>query len=149
MHERSFEDDPRNNPFSDQYRNPYRSPSRGAEAAGAAGLVDQETRRWAVALHLSQFVGILVPFGGFIVPVLIWQLKRDELPGIDAHGREVVNWFLSETIYLFVFALLSLAVIGLPFLIATFVIGVVFPVIGAVKAGDGQVWRYPLAFRFF
>ena len=79
-----------------------------------------------------------------MVPILIWQLKKAELPGIDAHGKIVVNWIISEIIYLLVCLLLVLVVVGVPLMIAVGLLGVVFPIIGAIKANNGQVWRYPL-----
>jgi uncharacterized Tic20 family protein len=44
--------------------------------------------------------------------------------------------------------ILILAIIGIPLLIALMVLMVVFPIIGAVKANDGKVWKYPLSIPF-
>jgi uncharacterized Tic20 family protein len=27
---------------------------------------------------------------------LIWQLKKDEIPALDAHGKMVANWMISS-----------------------------------------------------
>jgi len=61
---------------------------------------DEETRQWAAILHFSLFSGIIIPLGGLIVPIVIWQLKKADLPGIDPHGKVVVNWIISSSIYL-------------------------------------------------
>lgn len=109
---------------------------------------DRECRQWALILHLSQFAGYLVPLAGLIVPIVIWQIKKDEFPEIDDHGKMVVNWIISEVIYLVIGVLLAFVVIGVPLLIALGVVSIVFPVIGALKANNGELWRYPMSFEF-
>jgi hypothetical protein len=67
---------------------------------------------------------------------------------LDAHGKVVLNWVLSALIYFLVAALLTLIVIGIPALIALVMLVVVFPIIGGVKAGNGELWQYPLSIGF-
>ncbi|MBN2577363.1 MAG: DUF4870 domain-containing protein [Pirellulales bacterium] len=110
---------------------------------------EEQTRQWGMFLHLSLLAGFVVPMAGLIVPIVIWQLKKTELPGIDEHGKNAVNWLISEVIYLVVCILLSFFIIGLPLLIALLVVGVVFPIMAGVKASNGEVWKYPLAIPFF
>src|SRR5207248_4635078 len=52
---------------------------------------EQQTRQWALFLHLSILAGFVVPFAGLIVPIVIWQLKKAELPGIDVHGKNEIG----------------------------------------------------------
>lgn len=104
---------------------------------------------WALALHLSQYAGYAVPFAGWAAPVALWLWKRDEVPGLDAHGRAVANWLLSMLVYLGASAVLSVVLIGIPLLLLVLLAGAVFPIIGAVKAADGKAWAYPLSIRFF
>jgi uncharacterized Tic20 family protein len=110
---------------------------------------DVQARQWAVLLHLSQFAGYVVPLGGLILPFVIWQWKKSELPEIDAHGKAVANWIVSELIYGVLCLFLAFFLIGIPLLLLLLLLGVLFPVIGAIKANQGEVWKYPLAFRFF
>jgi len=125
---------------------PATSVTESPEAQAAAK--DLRTRQWAMFLHLSLLAGFLVPLAGLIVPVIIWQLKKEELPGIDAHGKVVVNWIISGLIYAVVCSLLILVLVGIPLLGALFLVGIVFPIIGAIKANEGVVWKYPLAITF-
>jgi uncharacterized protein len=111
--------------------------------------VEQQTRQWAMFLHLSQFAGYAVPLGGLIVPILIWQIKKAELPGIDIHGKIVVNWMISFVIYFIISLLLAFVLIGIPLLLALGVVGIVFPIIGGIKASNGEAWKYPLSIGFF
>lgn len=111
-------------------------------------LADRETRQWGLWLHLSQFAGFVVPLAGLVAPLLIWQLKKDELPGIDEHGKAIVNWIISELIYFIAAGILVIVVIGIPLLIALGACSIVFPAIGALKAHNGELWRYPLTIEF-
>jgi uncharacterized Tic20 family protein len=111
--------------------------------------VATKTKEWALLLHLSQFAGMVVPMAGFIAPFVIWQVKKDEYPELDAHGKVVANWLLSFLIYGIVCFLLVFIVIGIPLLIALCLIAVIFPIIGAVKANNGELWPYPLSIKFF
>jgi uncharacterized Tic20 family protein len=109
---------------------------------------ERQTRQWATLLHLSLLSGFLVPLAGFVVPVLIWQLKKDELPGLDPHGKMVINWILSLLLYGVLSLLLLIVLIGIPLLLALWVIAIVFPIIGTIKANEGVVWKYPLTIAF-
>jgi uncharacterized Tic20 family protein len=110
---------------------------------------DSQTRTWAMAIHLSQFAGHVAPLAGLVVPIVLWQVKKNELPGVDAHGRNVANWILSELIYVAVSVLLCFAFIGVPLLLALGIVSIVFPILGGIKASNGEVWRYPLSIQFF
>jgi hypothetical protein len=115
----------------------------------AAGDLEQQTRQWAMFLHFSLLAGRFVPLAGLILPIVLWQIKKAELPGIDIHGRIVANWIVSELLYLVGAIVLMFVVVGVFFLMALIVVGIVFPIIGGIKASNGEVWRYPLSIRFF
>ena len=55
---------------------------------------------------------------------------------------------ISSLIYAVVFALLSIVVIGIPFLIALAIMWLVYPLIGGLKAQKGEAWKYPLTITF-
>ena len=122
-------------------------PPLPAATNGFPSATDAET--WALLLHLSQFAGYAVPLAGLVVPILIWQLKKADIPMIDAHGKVVANWILSEFIYLIACFLLVFVFVGIPLLFVLGGLGIVFPIIGAIKAQKGEVWRYPLSIPFF
>jgi uncharacterized Tic20 family protein len=63
-------------------------------------------------LHLSFFAGYAVPVFGLVAPIIIWQVKKDELPGIDCHGKNMVNWLFSLVIYTLVCVLLLFIVLA-------------------------------------
>ena len=108
-------------------------------------LEEQQVRQWAMFLHLSQLAGFVVPLAGFVIPIVIWQSKKNEMPELDIHGKIVTNWIISALIYSAVAGILCIVLIGLPLLMILGLIGVIFPIIGAIKANNGEVWHYPLS----
>jgi uncharacterized Tic20 family protein len=99
-------------------------------------------------LHLSQLAGLIVPFAGIVVPIVIWQTQKDKIPALDAHGKMVVNFMLSVLIYAIVSFILMFVLVGILTLLAVMVIHIVFPIIGAIKANNGELWEYPLTIKF-
>ena len=108
----------------------------------------EDVSQWAILLHLSQFLVYFLPPFGLVAPFVIWQYKKNEMPEIDDHGKVVANWVLSAMVYLVASTVLCLVVIGVPLLLTVIILSIVYPVIGAVKAARGQVWRYPLSIDF-
>lgn len=109
----------------------------------------RETRQWAMLVHLSQFGYLVFPLAGIVLPILLWQLKKNELPGIDAHGRVVLNWSISVIIYAIICIPLIFLFIGIPLIAIVAIAAIVFPIIGAIKANDGVLWKYPASIQFF
>jgi uncharacterized protein len=109
---------------------------------------DRMARQWAMLLHLSVFAGYIAVGLGFIAPILIWQFKKVDYPELDQHGKNVANWLISAIIYAAVFTLLLAVFVGFILLVILGVLGVIFPIIGAIKASNGEVWKYPLSITF-
>lgn len=110
---------------------------------------EKNVNMWAMLFHLSHFCGYVVPFAGLVVPIVLWQLKKNDSPLLDDHGKVLANWIITECILACVFALLCALLIGIPLLYALAAAGFIFPIIGAVKASSGVLWVYPLSIRFF
>ncbi len=121
----------------------------GSKMKDAMDGVSSDTDMWGMFIHLSQFCGYMIPLAGLLVPIVLWQVKKDDSDIIDRHGRMVANWIITEFILGIVFALLCFIVIGFPLLIALGVASVVFPIVGAVKANNGEAWPYPCSIKFF
>ncbi len=109
----------------------------------------EQTKLWAMLLHLSCLAGYAIPLGGFIVPIVIWQLKKDELPELDEHGKNAANWIISHLIWVVASTLLAFIWIGIPMLLVLVVLAAVFPIVAAIKASNGEVWPYPMTISFF
>jgi uncharacterized Tic20 family protein len=109
--------------------------------------MDKETRTWAMLLHFSLLTGLAIPFAGLIAPIIIWQLKKEELPEIDAHGKMVLNFIISMLIYSVASVVLAFVFIGFILMLALAAIGIIFPIIGGIKANNGELWDYPLTLK--
>ena len=116
-----------------------------------------------LALLTSWFAG----FAGMLGAGIVYLVKRDDSPFATAHAREAFNFNLSMFIYtlvaiaigiaLGVFSVLTLglglllaAPAGLVLLLlvaAVAVLWLVCSVIAAVKAWNGESYRYPLTLR--
>jgi uncharacterized protein len=119
----------------------------GTDQATGAGAVDQEVRNTAVAAHLSTFAGLVVPFGSVIGPLAVWLTRRDRDPFIDDTGREALNFGISIAIYGSVLLVGALMLVGIPLLMVGVIAWVVLASLAAVKASQGQSYRYPLTLR--
>jgi uncharacterized Tic20 family protein len=107
----------------------------------------KEARQWAMFCHLSALLGIWIPFGTLIGPLVIWQLKRESDPFIDAQGKEALNFQITVAIASAISLLLMIVVIGF-FLFGLVAIGaLVLTIIAGVKANEGQPYRYPFSWR--
>jgi uncharacterized protein len=122
---------------------------RAERAEGGNAPTEQDVQQWSILLHLSQLLAYVIPPVGLAIPLVIWQYKKYEMPEIDSHGKIVANWIVSALIYTVVSGILCAVLIGIPFLLAVLVLSIVYPIIGAVKASHGEVWRYPLSINFF
>lgn len=111
-----------------------------------SSATERDAQHWAMFLHLSVLAGFLIPLAGLVVPIMIWQIKKDQLPLIDAHGRNAMNWIISEVIYWTICFILTL---GMPMAAVLGLLGIIFPVVAAIKGNNGVVWKYPLAIPFF
>lgn len=115
------------------------------------GLTSEE-KNWAMGCHLSSLSGFVgVPFGNVLGPLIIWLLKKNDSPFIDEHGRESLNFHLSLWIYAVVSGLLWFTVILIPLVFIfwglEFLVGVIYSIIAAVKASNGESYRYPFTLR--
>ncbi len=107
-----------------------------------------EMNTFLLLLHLSQLAGFLVPYAGLVLPLIMWLTNKDDFPEVDRHGKMIVNWMISLTIYLIVSAILALLLIGIPLLIILAALALIFPIIGGVNANNGTLWHYPLTIEF-
>ena len=43
--------------------------------------------------HLSALAGFIgVPLGNILGPLLVWQIKKNEFPSVDVHGKAVAEF---------------------------------------------------------
>ena len=112
----------------------------------------------------------ILPGWGQIAAILMWVMNKDNSPEIDRYGKSVANWIISYVIFIIAagivnFGIAMLGVVltfmyGLPLfligqlsigisVIVVIIVGLIFPIIAAVKANDGILWKYPFSYTFF
>jgi len=108
----------------------------------------KDARNMAMLCHLLGIVG-------FFAPLIIWLIEKDKHRFVDEHGRAAMNYQISIMIYFAAAWLLIIVTLSIHFVIvgnyvmnALFIIHIVLVIIGAVKAGRGKLWRYPIAISF-
>ena len=106
-------------------------------------------RQLIVLTHLSQLVTLLIGFGSLILPLVLWLTNKDKVYEMDQHGKNILNFQISLLIYsLICVPLILLLGLGLVGLIVLGVISIIFPVVNAIKASNGETPKYPLSLSF-
>src|ERR1044072_7841161 len=88
---------------------------------------DQNVRTWSMLCHLSALLGLLWWPGIVIGPLIVWQIKKNELPEIDPHGKEALNFQLT-------------------FVVLYFIAQIVLGIIAGITFGIGLLWGSPFTF---
>lgn len=101
-------------------------------------------------LGLMNFV-FLVPTVGWILSIIAWVIGKDKSPKIDEQGKNLVNFMLSYALYGLIFFCSILMIIGLVFIPAAVIGGIlvfILPIIAGIKGLNGETWRYPITIEF-
>jgi uncharacterized Tic20 family protein len=113
-----------------------------------APQVSKDEQNWAMACHLSALAGFLIPFGNIAGPLIVWLIKRAEMPLVDVHGKEALNFQITVSIAIAVCVALMFVLIGF---VLVFIVGLgalVLTIMAAVKVSNGDLeYRYPFALR--
>lgn len=107
-----------------------------------------EERNYSMWTHLSLFASVAVPAVpvAFLLPLVLWLIRREKSAFIDDHGRELVNVIITGAIASAV--LWFIPIVGWIPLWTWYVITAINVVRGATAASRGEFFRYPMIFRF-
>jgi uncharacterized protein len=125
--------------------------------ASPSGALSSDERGWAVAAHLSAFVGAWVALA-FLGPLVVWLVGRERHPFVDHHAKEALNFNLTFLLIGVVGGLIAVVgavltlglglIVIVPLAAALAIAWIIFPIIAAVKAWEGTGYRYPVCIRF-
>ena len=115
-------------------------PPAAAAPQPAAPLSEAEDRQWASFAHLG---GIL----GFLPSLIIWLVFKDRGAFTNVEAKEALNFQITLVIGYIIGAILTFVIIGGLISLAVWVIGIIFSILGFLKAKDGVHYRYPFAIR--
>ena len=125
---------------------PYGSPEAKGPAAWHAPA-SQDEKTWAMLCHLSALAGLVIPVGNIVAPLVVWLIKKDEMPLVDDQGKEALNFQLTIMFAMIAAGILTFLCIGALLMPVIMVLDLVFSIIACVKASNGEDYRYPLCIR--
>ncbi len=109
--------------------------------------ISKEERTWGMVCHLAALAGYLFPFGNIIGPLIVWLIKKEEMPFVADQGKESLNFQITMAILAAICIVLIFVVVPFFLLIALGILNLILVVIAAIKANDGVIYRYPFALR--
>jgi len=139
------------------------------------GLSPEDTTQ-APIIHLSALSKYIIPLGSILGPLLFWLIWRDRSKFVDYHGKEALNFNISILIYKVLIVIIGLIMFfsplmaglsqledgGNPFALFLSIPGLVLfasgfglleliwlilIIVAAIKAGNGEYYKYPLTLR--
>jgi len=109
----------------------------------------QKNKELLAVTHLSQLLDLVTGIGGFIVPLILWAIKKDEIEGMDEHGKAILNFRITMFIYFLVcIPLILFFGLGLLGFLVLGVSYIIFPIINAIKATNEEEPNYPFSIQF-
>lgn len=129
---------------------PPAQPPPPTPATPAPGSPESQARTWNMLCHLSALAGFIIPFGNILGPLLVWQIKKNEIPSVNLHGKTALNFQITVVIALLagVVAAVVLSFFCVGFLLIPVVMliglaGLIFAIIAGIKANNGEDYKYP------
>ena len=107
---------------------------------------DKSQKDWTMVTHLSGLVSF-VGIPGIVGPLVAWLVKKDEMPRVDFAGKEAINFHLTMLIVAAISGALTVILIGFVGLIVVWLFSIIFPIVAAIKANEGEDYVYPFSWR--
>jgi len=109
----------------------------------------KEDKQLLVITHLSQLLDFVTGIGGFIVPLVLWLVKKDEVYKMNEQGKAIINFRISMFIYILIcIPLIILFGLGIVGIIVISIFYLIFPIINAIKVSNNEEPNYPFSIRF-
>ncbi len=134
----------------EQYADHRQPPVNERGRAYDPDATDDE-RTYAMFMHLTLLGHIVLTLIAIIAPIIMWNIKKDESPFLDDHGREAVNFQISLIIYFILTLPIGIITCGIGFIIfpiLLYVLGLIGMIQAAAAANRGEFYRYPMTMRF-
>ena len=97
---------------------------------------------------MAMLAHLLAIVTGFVGPLVIWLIKKDQSPFVSDQGREALNFEITVLIgWVAAIVIHALTCVGAILYPALFVANLVFCLMAAMKAKDGIAYRYPVNLR--
>ncbi len=111
---------------------------------------NSDDRKWGAITHLAALIGLLLPLGLVLGPLLVWFLKRDDSEFVNEQGKAALNFQLSILVIAFVLLLLSAMIRPLlPLAFVAGIAGLAFALMAGVSTFKGKPFKYPWSLPLF
>ena len=100
------------------------------------------------AKNMAMLCHLLAIFTGFLGPLIIWLIKKDDTPFVDDQGKEALNFQLTVLIAILISSVLTVVCIGVFLMMGVWVVDIIFCILAAIKSSKGEAYRYPVNIRF-
>jgi uncharacterized Tic20 family protein len=117
------------------------------EPPAGSGEPGPAERQWAMFAHLSALIGFVIPFGTIIGPLIVWQMKKNEMPFVAEQAVEALNFQITVAIAFLISALLSVILIGFLLMPLIGLGALVLTIIAGIQANQGTHYEYPVNWR--
>jgi uncharacterized Tic20 family protein len=107
-----------------------------------AQSVEENERLLAILSH------ILTLIAGFLAPLVIYLVKKDESAFVREHAKESLNFQLTLLLAYLVCFILIIVLIGILGFVVVGVAQLVLVIVATIRAADNQLYRYPFTIRF-
>jgi uncharacterized Tic20 family protein len=115
--------------------------------AEPAASPTQDDRTWGMLAHLSTFIGLVIPFGTVIAPLVIWLVKKDQSAFIAENAKEALNFNITLAIVGVVCWILVFVFIGVLLFVVLAIYWLAMTILAALKANEGNIYRYGISLR--
>lgn len=132
------------------YDDPYQVPPEPQSLDDLGQAPSSDDRNLALIAHLSGCAGVLgAGFIGFLGPLIIYLMKRETSPYVEAQAKEALNFQITMLIISFACAGLVAISCGalFPLIFVPMLMQIIFSVIAALAVRDGTHYRYPVNLR--
>ncbi|MGJ7903384.1 DUF4870 domain-containing protein [Lysobacter sp. 1R34A] len=109
--------------------------------------ISQDEKTWGMLAHLSTLVGLIIPFGSVLGPLVVWLIKKDTMPFAAEQGKEALNFNITVLIAFIVSAILTIVLIGFLLMLAVGLAWLILTILAALAANKGESYRYPMTLR--
>ncbi|MFT7679628.1 MAG: putative Tic20 family protein [Planctomycetota bacterium] len=113
-----------------------------------------DDRNLAMLCHVGPLLVALFTAGGggWLVPLVIWLMKREESPFVGDQAKESLNFHITLTVVSIAAWVSMITLILIPVaavvLFCVWAGGIVFAIMAGIEASKGRRYRYPLTLRF-
>jgi hypothetical protein len=110
--------------------------------SAAQPLSPADEKLWATLIHVG---GILF---GFLPALIGYLVLKDRGPFIRQHTATALNFQLTMIIAYVAGVILTFLLIGVVVLAAVGIVVIIFSIMAAIAANNGQNYTYPLSIKF-